>query len=636
MEGEYNMCGIVAAIAFGELNEEQEKVRQGIMKIITTELLIATEARGKDATGAAILFNDGKFIGMKRGDRATAFLSKFGASKECYGGLLKVWSQHTSPVKIYLGHCRQGTIGDKEENENNHPIKIGNLVGVHNGIIRNDDKIIENLGCHRDGKVDSESIFRLFTYFTNEGKEPFTMEMIQNIVDRLEGQFTVAIFNADNPYQLPVFRDGRPAEFVFIRDYGILFVMSDSMFWNPVHFAYERCINYYGTPLPSLLDCEIEKKQLPDDSCMIFDLTINVDKKTEIDNLGEWKKMERTNKIWKSSVASKMSIGTGPRTSSVSYIGNNKSAASKSVYNPAANSKKRRVFSSLKNRYIVKSGDTILEDDKSILLPVDTKAGNNKIKTDQEKATKTSEAENEVVDKKLESVKSKVTVTDLTIYDANKNKQEVAKNMRRTNIIEKDKEKQEDSVEITNGDTIEVVEVIMEQPPAEIVESATKAYESLDPKGYGKNDMDKFLSDAAIKDEETAKSLDVLVIANRVFKYVWKAGFIEGCLHTLKINEIEKKSVKNANKREKHIVNLKTLVVLLARFFSLTHETKPATIWTEKAIENKLETALTTLGKEVNTEQITFICNAFENKEIKRVTKIIDEIQQKQKGRENN
>jgi len=129
------MCGIVVGLAFGKLNQRDEAMRQRLLRYFTTELLVATEERGRDATGAAILFDDGKYMGLKRGERVSDFLSVFGESKDCYGSLLKVWREHPSRSRIYLGHCRAGTTGDKEDNENNHPIKIGNLVGIHNGVI---------------------------------------------------------------------------------------------------------------------------------------------------------------------------------------------------------------------------------------------------------------------------------------------------------------------------------------------------------------------------------------------------------------------------------------------------------------------------------------------------------------------
>jgi len=102
------MCGIVVGLCFGKLNKKDEEIRQRLLRYFTTELMILTEDRGKDATGAAVLFNDGDFTGIKRGERVTDFLAKFSDTKDYYGSLLKVWreSDINKNAKIFLGHCR--------------------------------------------------------------------------------------------------------------------------------------------------------------------------------------------------------------------------------------------------------------------------------------------------------------------------------------------------------------------------------------------------------------------------------------------------------------------------------------------------------------------------------------------------
>src|SRR2546422_259132 len=47
---------------------------------------------------------------------------------------------------------------------NNHPIRHGAVVGIHNGIIENDDELLERYGlprAHPEMTVDSEAIFAL-------------------------------------------------------------------------------------------------------------------------------------------------------------------------------------------------------------------------------------------------------------------------------------------------------------------------------------------------------------------------------------------------------------------------------------------------------------------------------------------
>jgi glucosamine 6-phosphate synthetase-like amidotransferase/phosphosugar isomerase protein len=63
-----------------------------------------------------------------------------------------------------LVHVRDYTKGHPSLDANNHPIRHGAVVGIHNGIIRNDDEIFARHGFERAAPrmtVDSEAIFAL-------------------------------------------------------------------------------------------------------------------------------------------------------------------------------------------------------------------------------------------------------------------------------------------------------------------------------------------------------------------------------------------------------------------------------------------------------------------------------------------
>lgn len=63
-------------------------------------------------------------------------------------------------AKWIVGHVRFATHGSPQDNRNNHPLPHGNIVGVHNGVLRNHEKILAETG-REDPKtlVDSEAIF---------------------------------------------------------------------------------------------------------------------------------------------------------------------------------------------------------------------------------------------------------------------------------------------------------------------------------------------------------------------------------------------------------------------------------------------------------------------------------------------
>lgn len=63
-------------------------------------------------------------------------------------------------AKWFVGHTRWATHGSPENLLNNHPIRHGQIVGVHNGVIRNYRDILAETGRWDDAaEVDSESIF---------------------------------------------------------------------------------------------------------------------------------------------------------------------------------------------------------------------------------------------------------------------------------------------------------------------------------------------------------------------------------------------------------------------------------------------------------------------------------------------
>jgi glucosamine 6-phosphate synthetase-like amidotransferase/phosphosugar isomerase protein len=68
-----------------------------------------------------------------------------------------------------LVHVRDYTKGHPRIEANNHPIRHGAVVGVHNGIIFNDDELMEAHGFERAAPrmtVDSEAIFALAEAFS--------------------------------------------------------------------------------------------------------------------------------------------------------------------------------------------------------------------------------------------------------------------------------------------------------------------------------------------------------------------------------------------------------------------------------------------------------------------------------------
>jgi hypothetical protein len=260
-----------------------------------------TVERGKDATGVSMLFNDGNFTGLKMGIPSPDFIARYGDTEKDFEGVLKITREHASSMKVFLGHCRKATVGNTYENQNNQPIQVGETVLIHNGTIDNHKIIFEYLKCERTGDVDSEAIARLLFHYSNQGQEPYTLDMLSEVTKRLDGPFSVLSFNGNNPFQAVQFRDARPAEMVLVKPLKTVFVASERKFLENTLFEFNKMGRLFtpGLKLPYLKKDNVEFETLPDESMCIWDLTKEITDTTKIRELNDWKKIVPVaQKIW--------------------------------------------------------------------------------------------------------------------------------------------------------------------------------------------------------------------------------------------------------------------------------------------------------------------------------------------------
>jgi len=103
-----------------------------------------------------------------------------------------------------LVHVRDYTKGHPSINANNHPVRHGPVVGIHNGIILNDDELLAPHSCARVEArmtVDSEAIFAVAAHSRNEARA----------LEELMGSFATAWLDERVPETIFVARGaGRP------------------------------------------------------------------------------------------------------------------------------------------------------------------------------------------------------------------------------------------------------------------------------------------------------------------------------------------------------------------------------------------------------------------------------------------
>ncbi|HLX31497.1 MAG TPA: hypothetical protein VKR79_01885 [Gaiellaceae bacterium] len=114
-----------------------------------------------------------------------------------------------------LVHVRDYTKGHPSIPANNHPVRHGPVVGIHNGIILNDDELLDSYPCARSEPrmtVDSEAIFALAAHSENdpEAFEALAGSMAAAWLDQREPGCVFAARGVGRPLWL-----GRGSEEVF-------------------------------------------------------------------------------------------------------------------------------------------------------------------------------------------------------------------------------------------------------------------------------------------------------------------------------------------------------------------------------------------------------------------------------------
>ena len=174
------MCGI-AGYSFDNASRVDRR-------LAAQALLAGIAERGADAVGYAF-----------RGENAvTIHKQQTGAS-----ALLEALDV-PQDARQALVHVRDYTKGHPTVAANNHPIRHGSVVGIHNGIIVNDDALFASHGIERhepEMTVDSEAIFALVHA---RGPRP-------EVLDELVGAMAAAWIDERDPCALHLARGvGRP------------------------------------------------------------------------------------------------------------------------------------------------------------------------------------------------------------------------------------------------------------------------------------------------------------------------------------------------------------------------------------------------------------------------------------------
>jgi glucosamine 6-phosphate synthetase-like amidotransferase/phosphosugar isomerase protein len=192
----------------------------GVARTLAAQALLTGIAeRGADAVGYAHRSVGGSPVVHKRQAGASSLLRELSLPQEAAEVLI---------------HVRDFTKGHPTIEANNHPVRHGAVVGIHNGIIVNDDELFFAHGIERerpDMSVDSEAIFALAAAYGSRG----------TTLEELRGSMAAAWMDVREPGVIYLARGvGRP-----------LWVGSaaEGVFFASTKHALEGCEYFMRLPL---------------------------------------------------------------------------------------------------------------------------------------------------------------------------------------------------------------------------------------------------------------------------------------------------------------------------------------------------------------------------------------------------
>ena len=185
------MCGIFGLVVNTQLNLTKNDFDRAV------RLLFKLSARGREAAGLAIASDN--ITVYKHPMKSSAMIKSLGFAEFLNDSLVSSTTSNRLVMPVAaIGHTRLVTSGTQVIHENNQPIVSNHIVGVHNGIIANEDSLF----ClYPDSKkpsgTDSALLFGLIDKFYAEGSD--LLAAITKTYQEISGSASIALFSDNLP-----------------------------------------------------------------------------------------------------------------------------------------------------------------------------------------------------------------------------------------------------------------------------------------------------------------------------------------------------------------------------------------------------------------------------------------------------
>lgn len=160
-----------------------------------------------------------------------------------------------------IAHARAATNGAASNNYNNHPFLSGSIIGIHNGVISNDEDIIAAKKLSMSGCCDSEVIFRLMD---SHSTAYLTQYVVTETCKALRGWYACAATSVKDYKKLVLFRNREPIELRYNSKTGtLLFCSQDFLMKDALEAAGEKIEDYAAETFPEesgvIIDTEVHQ-----------------------------------------------------------------------------------------------------------------------------------------------------------------------------------------------------------------------------------------------------------------------------------------------------------------------------------------------------------------------------------------
>jgi hypothetical protein len=239
------MCGILGTFICGNLSEEDRNQASKVLRHLFTSSLSNSITRGRDATGINLIFKNKMLLMKQAVDVDDFFDGKHQTDGLTIESVYDQWKKADSSFISAVGHVRAATHGSEYEYVNNHPIVVKKgdryIVGVHNGVLSNHEKVYKDLDITPVGEVDSEAIFQAIAHFAGDNK--ITLDSLVEACAILKGSYVSLTTDTRDKTKLYVaVSSGRPINIFYLPEISSGVIISEASHFLKAVRTYNRSV----------------------------------------------------------------------------------------------------------------------------------------------------------------------------------------------------------------------------------------------------------------------------------------------------------------------------------------------------------------------------------------------------------